>query len=282
MNGELLTINKVLNNNVVITVDSVGNETVIIHKGIGFGKKQGAQIPVDNVEKVFILKDQKEQEQYKKLVPHLEENFIALMNDIIHHIQASVDGKLNEHIHIALTDHIAFVITRVQQGLTLKNPFLQETKTLYPKEYEIAKDVVAMINEHSNISLPEEEVGFIALHIHSSISYKSISEINQHSQLIHQLIFLIEKGLNVEIDREGLNYMRLVRHLRFTIERVKKGEIVEEPIKLKKVLQEEYPLCYNISWKVIKVMQQFLKQPVFEAEAVYLTIHLQRLSTKSE
>lgn len=282
MNGELLTVSKVLNNNVVITVDNVGIETVIIHKGIGFGKKQGDQIPVDNVEKVFILKDQKEQEQYKKLVPHLEENFIALMNDIIHYIQASVDGKLNEHIHIALTDHIAFVITRVQQGLTLKNPFLQETKTLYPKEYEIAKDVVAMINEHSNISLPEEEVGFIALHIHSSISFKSISEINQHSQLIHQLIFLIEKGLNVEIDREGLNYMRLVRHLRFTIERVKKGEIVEEPIKLKEVLQEEYPLCYNLSWKVIKVMQQFLKQPVYEAEAVYLTIHLQRLSTKSE
>lgn len=282
MSGNLLTVRKVLNNNVIIATDPVHKENVVIHKGIGFGKKQGDQIPVNNVEKIFILKDEKEQEQYKKLVPFLEENFIELMNDIIHYIQTSVGENLNEHIHIGLTDHIAFTMNRIQQGLTLKNPFLQETKTLYQKEYDIAKEVVAMINRYSDIQLPEAEIGFIALHIHSAITFKSLSEINRHSQLIHQLIALIEQSLDVQIDREGLNYMRLVRHLRFTIERVKSGEKVDEPIKLREVLQTEYPLCYNLAWKVIKVMQQTLKMPVYDAEAVYLSIHLQRLSSKSE
>ncbi len=282
MGEEVLTVNKVLNNNVIIAQGKNEEETVVIHKGIGFGKKRGDQIRLTDVEKVFILKDQKEQEQYKKLVPFLEESFIGLMNDIIHHIQTSVDGKLNEHIHIALTDHIAFTMSRVQQGLALKNPFLQETKTLYPKEYTIAKEVVTMLNDHSSVKLPEEEIGFIALHIHSAVTFKSVSEINRHSQFIHELIKMIEQSLEVEIDRESLNYMRLVRHLRFTIERVKSGEKVEEPIELRKVLQKEYPLCYNLAWKVIKVMQQALKKPVFDAEAVYLSIHLQRLSSKSE
>ena len=47
----------------------------------------------------------------------------------------------------------------------MNNPFLLETESLYPKEYEVAKEVVDMINE-SPIQLPEGEIGFIALHIH--------------------------------------------------------------------------------------------------------------------
>ncbi|KHF29976.1 PtsGHI operon antiterminator [Anoxybacillus sp. BCO1] len=47
-------------------------------------------------------------------------------------------------------------------------------------------------------------------------------------------------------------------------------------------MKETYPLCYNLSWKLIKIMQQTLQLPVDEAEAVYLTLHLQRLTGKSE
>jgi transcriptional antiterminator len=74
--------------------------------------------------------------------------------------------------------------------------------------------------------------------------------------------------------------MRLIRHLRFTIERVTNGEKVEEPEKISSLLKEEYPICYNLSWKLIKVIQQTLKQKVYDAEAVYLTMHLQRLQKK--
>ena len=278
----VLTVKKVLNNNVIIAEDSQQRETVIIHKGIGFGTKVGDTIPDKEVEKVFVLRDKKEQEQYKKLIPRLEENFIGLMDDIIQHIQNSVSGKLNEHIHIALSDHIAFTISRIRQGVGLKNPFLQETKTLYPKEYKIAEEVVSMINLHSGITMPEAEVGYIALHIHSAVTLRSLSELNLHSRLIHQLIEVIEQSLKIEIPRDSLNYMRLVRHLRFTVERINSGEKVDDPTKLKEVLQEEYPMCYNLAWKVIKVMQQVLKKPVSDAEAVYLSIHLQRLSSKNE
>jgi transcriptional antiterminator len=51
------------------------------------------------------------------------------------------------------------------------------------------------------------------------------------------------------------------------------GEKVAEPEKITPLLKEEYPVCYNISWKLIKVMQQILKKNVFDAEAVYLTLH---------
>ncbi|MFC4320406.1 glucose PTS transporter transcription antiterminator GlcT [Litchfieldia salsa] len=280
--SESFSIKKVLNNNVLIATHTSYKEVVLIGKGIGFNKKSGDQVTPTAAEKVFILENEKEQEQYKKLVPHIDENVIEVMNEIIHYINQSVHAPLNEHIHVALTDHISFAIKRIKQGLEMANPFLIETKSLYPLEYNVAGEVVNIISDRIGVTLPEGEIGFIALHIHSAIVNKEISEINKHSQLINALLILIETSLKIEIDKESVHYLRLIRHLRYTIERVKKGENVKEPEKLALVLKEEYPICYNLSWKVIKVMQQTLKLPVYEAEAVYLTMHLQRLVSKSE
>jgi transcriptional antiterminator len=173
-----------------------------------------------------------------------------------------------------------FAISRVSIGMEIKNPFLIETKALYQHEYEIATEVIQLIHEKTGVLLPVGEVGFIALHIHSSVTNKNLSDVNRHSQLVSRLVDIIEEQLEIKIDNESVDYMRLIRHLRFTIERVTKEEKVEEPEKISSLLKEEYPICYNLSWKLIKVMQQTLKKKVFDAEAVYLTMHLQRLQKK--
>lgn len=164
--------------------------------------------------------------------------------------------------------------------MDIKNPFLSETEVLYPKEYNIASEVVSIIEDKLKIKLPKGEIGFIALHIHSAITHKSISEVNRHSQLIAQLIEVAEDSLNIQLDKESFNYLRLVRHLQATIERVLKEEKTEEPEELALLLKKKYPLCYNVAWKMIKMMQQVLKKQIDEAEAVYLTMHLYRIAKK--
>ncbi|WP_369902804.1 glucose PTS transporter transcription antiterminator GlcT [Bacillus manliponensis] len=272
-----LEIKKVLNNNVIIADHPEHDEVVVIGKGIGFGKKVKDLLEVEQIEKMFVLKDKREREQYKLLVPHVSEKLIELMNDLMFYIQECIDAPLNEHIHIALTDHIAFAIKRLKQGFTVDNPFLVETKVLYPKEYKIAEEVVEQINSRLNISLPEGEVGFIALHIYSSTTNSEISSIHQNSRLITKLISLIEMNLQIVLDKESIHYLRLVRHLQYAIERVKKGEKVEESQSFADLLKAEYPLCYNLAWKLVKVMQHELQLPVYDAESIYLTMHLQRL-----
>ncbi|WP_191561935.1 glucose PTS transporter transcription antiterminator GlcT [Metabacillus idriensis] len=278
---ESFIIKKVLNNNVLIAEHNTFEEVVLIGKGIGFGKKRGDTMEENSYEKMFVLTNEKEQEQFKMLLPFVDEDMIAVVSDIIHFIADRVKLPLNEHIHIALIDHITFAIKRLQKGMDIKNPFLVETKTLYPNEYSIAEEVIHMINDRLEVQLPEGEIGFIALHIHSAVTNKPLSDVNQFSQLINQLVAVIEDSMKIKVNHESVNYLRLVRHLRYTIERVLSGETVEEPEKFTLLLKKEYPLCYNTSWKMIKVMQQFLKKPVYEAEAVYLTLHLYRLTNKT-
>ncbi|MDF2035553.1 PRD domain-containing protein [Cytobacillus oceanisediminis] len=273
-------VKKVLNNNVLIGSHESFGEVVLIGKGIGFSRKSGQPIDSALIEKLFVLKNEKEQENYIKLMPFVDNELLETIISSIQLIKQRANSMLNEHIHVALTDHLMFAITRLKKGMEMKNPFLIETKTLYPFEYEIAHEVVNLIGQRTGIYLPEGEIGFIALHVHSAVMNRDLSEINQHSQLVTHLVNMIEEQLDIKIDKDSIDYMRLVRHIRFTIERVNKGEVVEEPEKITSLLKEEYPVCYNLSWKLIKVMQQTLKKPVFNAEAVYLTMHLQRLQKK--
>ncbi|RBW71549.1 glucose PTS transporter transcription antiterminator GlcT [Bacillus taeanensis] len=272
-------IKKALNNNVVIAIQEE-TEVVLIGKGIGFGKKKGDTIEQDKVDKCFVLINSNEQEQYKQLLYQVDEEFIGVMNDAVRLIERKLQSSLNEHIHVALTDHISFAVNRLRNGLDIKNPFLIETQTLYPDEYTVAEEVVELVNRKLNIELAEGEIGFVTLHIHSAVTDQHVSDINKHSRLISTMIKMIEESLEIIINRESINYLRLVRHLRHAIERIQHEEQVEQQEKLANVLKKEYPICYNLSWKLIKVMQQVLQKPISDAEAVYLTMHLQRLSPK--
>ncbi|MBO0962121.1 transcription antiterminator [Neobacillus sp. MM2021_6] len=275
-----LLIEKVLNNNVLIAKHPSYEEVVLIGKGIGFNRKQGDYIDTDAVEKLFVLKSEKVQENYIKLLPFIDNDYLEVIISSIDLIKQRTHSVLNEHIHVALTDHLMFALTRASQGMEMRNPFLVETKALYRHEYEVAAEVVEDIKAKTGISLPVGEIGFIALHVHSAITNKNLSVVNQHSQLVSKLVEMVEDQFKFEIDKESIDYMRLVRHLHFAINRVMKGERVEEPKKIASLFKEEYPVCYNLAWKLIKVMQQTLKLSVFDAEAVYLTMHLQRLQNK--
>ncbi|WP_112179137.1 MULTISPECIES: glucose PTS transporter transcription antiterminator GlcT [Paraliobacillus] len=275
-----LMVEKVLNNNVIIATHPIYKEVVLIGKGIGFNKKQGDAVPFDQADKTFLLKDKQEKEQYMHLLAHLDNELISFMNDILFYIEERMGHSLNEHIHVALTDHLAFAINRVHKNIQFNSPFLFEIESLYPKEYQVATEVVAKIKERLDVVFPDGEVGFIALHIHSAVTDKSLHDINKHHQLITKMIKVIEENLEVKVEKGNVNYNRLIQHLHRAIDRVYQGEKLGEQKTLAEMLKMTYPLCYNLSWKLIKVMQRQLNRPVDDTEVLYLTIHLQRLTDK--
>lgn len=277
---QVLTIQKVLNNNVVIAHNDVYKEVVLIGNGLGFNRKKGDSVPFDQADKTFLLKDEKEMEQYVNLLPYIEEKLIAFIQELLLFIEEKMGKELNEHIHVALTDHIAFAINRAKKDIQFSNPFLFEIESLYPKEYLVAKDVVQKIEERTDVFFPEGEVGFIALHIHSAVTDKSLRDIKRYHSLLSRLVEIIESNLDIQLDKNNIDYHRLIQHLHRAIDRADKGTIISEENKLAAMLKSEYPICYNLAWKLIKIMQNQLNKPVDESEVMYLTIHLQRLTHK--
>ncbi|QCT02081.1 putative SacPA operon antiterminator [Paenibacillus algicola] len=277
-----IQVSKVLNNNVIIAKHPWHDEVVVIGKGIGFNRKPKDAIPLTLVEKMFILTKPEEQEQYKQLVPQVDEQLIEAMNEIIHYAANAAGETLNEHIHVALTDHIAFAIKRQAQGLYIHNPFLYETKELYPEEFRMAEYAVRKLKQRLDVDLGEEEAGFIALHFHSALTNQHISEVRKHSRLVSDLVHIVEDKLEYVIPKDSLDYSRLITHLRFAIERIRRGEAEPQEGRLDELLKREYPEMYALGWTLSKMMEVRLGKKVYPAEAGYLTIHLQRLAQRKE
>lgn len=274
---QILIVEKVLNNNVVIARHDTFKEVVLIGNGLGFNRKKGDSIPFNDADKTFLLKDEKEMEQYVNLLPLIDEHLLGFIHELLIFVEDGMGKNLNEHIHVALTDHLAFAISRAKKNMQFSNPFLYEIEALYPKEYRVAKEVVRKVEAHVGISFPEGEIGFIALHIHSAVTDKSLQDINRYNALITKLVEIIEVNLSIQLQKDNVDYHRLIQHLHRAIDRAHKGKSIAEESKLEELLKKEYPVCYNLAWKLIKVMQNQLNKPVDEAEVLYLTIHLQRL-----
>ncbi|WP_138419999.1 glucose PTS transporter transcription antiterminator GlcT [Aquibacillus sediminis] len=273
-------IKKALNNNVIIAEHEIYGEVILIGKGIGFNRTKGDLVSFNKADKTFLLKDEKEKEQYVNLLSQIDKDFVEFMNEIMLYIEESMGQSLNEHIHVALTDHLTFAVKRANQQLQFANPFLYEIETLYPKEFQIAREVVAKVEKKFAVQFPAGEISFVALHIHSAVTNKSVTDINQHHKLIKTLINVVEENLHTQLDHDRVNYNRFIQHLHRAIERAHYGEKLGDEQTLKEMLKMTYPVCYNLSWKLIKVMQKELNRPVDESEALYLTIHLQRLTNK--
>ena len=104
----VFAIKKILNNNVLIATHEERGEVVLIGKGIGFNRQMDESIEETTVEKMFVLKNEKEQEQFKMLLPHIEDEMMKTIISAIELIRERTNNFLNEHIHVALTDHILF------------------------------------------------------------------------------------------------------------------------------------------------------------------------------
>ena len=276
--GTNYRIIKVINNNIVRVYDSFDQEIILIGKGIGFNKKGLGIISSENVENFFILKNKQEQLLYSQLLETTSPKLISIVTDIISYIQSQVDKPLNEHIHIALTDHIAFLVRRCQIGLPIENPFLYETLSLYPKEALISEQVVEILKKKLNLDIPRGEVGFITLHIMSSLKNDTYMNVQKATNLIGRMTMLIQEELGVTIDKQSLDYNRFITHIHFAIERVQRNEAVKMPNEIINALKKHKQI-YAIATKLYKIMQEELNTKLDNSEICYLALHLHRFES---
>ncbi|MGM0831146.1 MAG: CAT RNA binding domain-containing protein [Bacillota bacterium] len=62
-----MKINKILNNNVIVTMKGK-QEVIVMGRGLAFNKRVGEEIDEDKLEKIFTLEDQDITKKFKVLI----------------------------------------------------------------------------------------------------------------------------------------------------------------------------------------------------------------------
>jgi transcriptional antiterminator len=273
-----LKIDRVIGNNVLLAKNlNSGEELVLLGKGIGFASKDGGWIGVKDprIEKRFRLDDRDQLRQYHSLLEDIEPEVLVISEKIIALMETEFKKDVHNKVYLALPSHIQFAVYRLRNNMDIVNPFLYETKMCYPKEYDIAQKAANMMSEAFQIFIPEDEVGFLTFHVYSAVTNVSVGQLVKFTNLINEMIVMIEEYKSIQIPKEGANYVRLITHLRFCIERVIQKQVVNNPFleEMKKNYEDEYRLALELS----RVMKEHLQMEIPEDEIGYMVMHLYRL-----
>lgn len=269
-----VVVTKVFNNSIVL-VKAEGKEKVLFSKGIGFGKKFGNIISKDTeIDKIFKIENEDNIKNFNRIISNIDDDFFALCEKVIYDISESLGEELSENIHIGLIDHLFFATKRLKNNEEIQNPFIVEIETLYPMEFLLAAKAARRIGKSININIPDGEIGFIALHIHSSRNNGKLSNTIKYSYLSSSIIEYVEETLNININRKSLDYARFLTHIRFAIERI----MTKSPIKndLISVIKEKYKKSYKIAIGIGKFLEEELDTEIVEDEIAYLAMHIER------
>lgn len=278
-----MIIEKVINNNIVSAYDETGREVVVMGRGLGFGVKAGAPINAEKIEKVFRIKSQSIAEQFKELLANMPLEHAQISNDIISYAKSKLKLKLNQSIYVTLTDHINFAIDRYSKGINLENALLWEIKRFYPQEYELGRYAVELIKERLQISLPEDEAGFIALHFVNAEYGTDISDAVHFPNQMKDILDIVTNELGIELDEGTLHYERFITHVKFLLQRVYRKELLgNEEEELADMMRRKYPKEFECSRKIAEYIEKTVNCRLSGEEVMYLAIHIRRVTMAEE
>lgn len=279
-----MIINRILNNNVVITSDDNGEETIVMGKGIGYQKSKGDIIDKEKINKVFKISNREVSDKFQELFNKIPIEHMKLSGEIIEFAESKLNKKLNEGIYISLSDHTYTAIKRIKNNITVKNALLWEIKRFYKKEFEIGLKALELIEEKTNIKLPLDEAGFIALHIVNAQLDIEQPKIQEITKLIEEILTIVRINFRIEFNEDSVFYYRFITHLRYFAQRLFSNKTYnsdtdEELVNIIKIKYAKEFECVN---KIKTFISKKYNYELSNDEYVYLTIHIAKVIEDSK
>ncbi|MCM1494618.1 MAG: PRD domain-containing protein [Bacteroides sp.] len=266
---------KTLNHNAILAADMEDNqEYILLGKGIGFGKKVSERLEAPEDVSIYSLRNVSEQGKAKEFVRDIPAECFEISNRILEQAEAEF-GKIDRDILFPMANHIAYAVKRIQAGEQISNPLTSDIRILFYKEYKIAELSRALLKEMMQVEIMEDEIGYIALHVHSSIEDEKVATSMQMAMVVRECVSLIEKQTRAEIDILSLDYNRLMNHVKFMFARVVSGEVLK--VNMNAYIMQNYPKAYEIASTVCEHMGRALNKTLEDVEIGYLAMHVERV-----
>lgn len=278
-----MRIEKIFNNNVVVVKDDNDMEKIVMGRGIAFKKKVGEEFDQSKIDKVFTLSNKEAVNKFQELIVDISIEHMELAEEIISYAKMQQGKKLNEIVYVSLVDHIFTSVIRFQSGITIKNVLLWDIRRFYKEEFKIGLKALDMIEKRFHVRLPEDEAGFIALHlVNAEMDEENIQDMYQITKFMQEIINIVKYTFNIAFDEDSVYYYRFVTHLKFFAQRMLSQNTYEDENddELFEVIKNKYKNAYdcvsNISEFIIKKYNYTLSNE----EKLYLTIHIERVIYK--
>ena len=280
-----MIIKRILTNNAVVIDDENQQEKIVCGKGIAFKERPGMEIDEMSINQTFILEGGGEYSRFEQLLKDVPLEYLELSSEIINMAKLEFAKKFKDNVIITLSDHLYVAIKRCREGMTISNPLLWDIKNFYEIEYDIGLRALELIKNKFHIQLPNDEAGFIALHIvNVELDEDNMDHIFQVTKVIQEIMTIVKYHFHAEFDTSNVYYYRFITHLKFFALRLLKDNQFneDEENELLDVVKDKYCTSYECVLKIKDFLEKKYNYTLQEDEIVYLTIHVHRVVHKTK
>ena len=269
-------IEKVLNHNTVIAIHQDDHkEVLIMGKGVGFGRKVAERIEVRPEDRLYSLQKYKERCWAKEIVKSIAPEFLELTNAVLNEAE-KVFGKIDRMVLFPLADHIAFAVKRIQNHEQISNPLTEDIRVLFHMEFKVAESIRPLLKKQFQIDIEDDEIGYVALHIHSAIEDEKVSQAMQMARSVRECISMVEEAIGKPIDIASLSYNRLMNHIRYMVARALSGEKLK--VNMNDYMEVKFPESFGMAQVICDRVGTSLGVKLEEVETGYLAMHIERVA----
>lgn len=275
MSESVYRVKKILNNNVVLATQGF-REVVVVGLGIGHHLRPRDRIESKSIEKVFDLR-QEDLLKTTQLVQEIPDDTFFMIYRMIREVADHRNLQPDAHAYVTLVDHLHFAMERFRSGQKIRNLMLTDLKILYPEAYAFSSELLTLFNRHFAIDLPEDEVGFLTMHVVNGL----YTDLDNQSSILTDCVFdclnIIRDQYLLALKLDDLQTQRIMIHLKMLIQRVISRKQVDDSEKVLYNVFDEFESAYSCALQIQKYLEHRLRTHVNRQELVYLTIHIHRL-----
>jgi mannitol operon transcriptional antiterminator len=214
-----------------------------------------------------------------RLLNLIDKDTIAKIEELVHKTEDKIEHKLTDSAYVGLIVHLALAVQRIKnnENITIDKDFLRELRLT--KEYNTAQELADDISDAFNIKIPEDEVGYITMHLKGAKIYATgkiddgvVIQKFELIKIVKEMIKVAEKELGYILEYNEKLLLDLVAHLIPTISRLKMNLNIRNP--LLEEIKSNYPRIFEISRKSSKILEEYIDVNIPESEIGYIAMHL--------
>jgi len=275
------TVHKVLNNNVVISIDDTGRERVLMGRGIGFQLKPDDLVDPAKVEKTFILDKGADGENELRLLSDMPYPVVEAVSRAVDGAERGLGRSLGRRFTIAVLDHIQFVLERLDEGVRIPAANMPELRVLYPQEAAIAEQMATSIAQQLGRDLPPEESVFLTMHLLNATRDEPNGTAALLFRRLQHIVTTVENQLGVRLDTSSADYARFILHIQFLLQRlVSRSMLRSADSSFFEFAKHSYPRSFEIAQEVKAYVRAATESELTDEELLYVIVHVERLASQ--
>lgn len=266
---------KIFNNSAVSTVMPDGQEAIVLGNGIGFKKQPGDSIDERRIEKIYYVQTEM-QTRFLQMLQNVRPEVMEAAEQILR-LGEEMGLVLGNQGTISLVDHISFAIERMERGVVLPNLMLSEIRMLYQNEYALGVEALAIIQRQCGVRLPEDEAGYIALHlVEITIDRTAAYDI---LKFVKGALDVIKETYGIILDEDDLDTLRLTTHLKFLAQRIFQHSSWQDDgmESMYECLIDRHPKNRLCMERLVEYVQKNFHYSLNQEEKFYLLVHLTKI-----